>query len=209
MVGSPVGSGPVYLVDDDQAVLKATARLLRAASYEVLTFASAADFLAGCSAGMSGCLVLDLRMPEIDGMQLQELLVERGCSLPIIFLSGHGDIPTSVRAVKRGATDFLIKPAEASVLLDAVEAALRKNSAELRARAIAAVEGDRFESLTPREREVMLLVVKGLLNKQIAATLGTVEKTVKVHRARVMRKLQVRSVADLVRLAERNGWTKV
>lgn len=201
--------GTVYVVDDDQAVLRATARLLRSAGHDVITFDSPHDFLAQSTPDMAGCLLLDLKMPGLDGLELQQALLAQDCVLPIIFLSGHGDIPTSVRAVKLGAADFLIKPAEDSALLAAIETALRQNRSDLRERAEMTSERLCYESLTPREREVMAFVVKGLLNKQIAGELGTVEKTVKVHRARMMQKLQVRSVADLVRLVERNGWTKV
>ncbi|MEQ8496534.1 MAG: response regulator [Gammaproteobacteria bacterium] len=206
--GQP-SAATVYVVDDDRGVLKAMERLLRAAGHTVRTFDAPGDFLAELTPDMAGCLILDVKMPDIDGMQLQQALAERDCALPIIFLSGHGDIPTSVRAVKLGASDFLSKPADAATLLGAVDVALSQNVDERRARAERAREQALYETLTPREREVMRLVAQGLLNKQVAGELGTVEKTVKVHRARVMQKLKVRSVADLVRLVERNGWTKV
>lgn len=209
MDAATIDYGTVYVVDDDPSVLKATERLLRSAGLQAAAFDSPTAFLAHCTPRMAGCVLLDLKMPGIDGLELQQALIARGCMLPIIFLSGHGDIPTSVRAVKLGATDFLTKPADASTLLAVIDQALKQNLADRRAASAAASERSRYESLTPREREVLALVVQGMLNKQIAAHIGTVEKTVKVHRARVMHKMQVRSVADLVRMFERNGWTKV
>lgn len=205
--GRPAGT--VYVVDDDLAVLKATGRLLRAAGLDVRAFNSPLDFLEQYQPDVAGCLLLDLNMPGMTGIDLQEALASRDITLPIVFLSGHGDIPTSVRAVKRGAVDFLTKPVDESALLAAIGAALEKDRGARLARAGLEHIHRRIATLTPREQQVMALVVKGMLNKQIGAELGTVEKTVKVHRARVMRKMQVRSVADLVRLVERIGWTKV
>ena len=197
------GSPRVFLVDDQPAVLKALQRLLASAGFDVLAFGSARDFLDSDAQHSSGCLVLDLGMPEMDGLQLQRALGERGTSLPLIFLTGQGDIASGVQAMKLGAFDFLTKPVDDGKLIAAVSAALSKNL-ELRAEQ---AERQRVQgllaSLTPREREVLELVVQGQLNKQVAAQLGTVEKTIKVHRARVMEKMNARSLAELVRLADR------
>ena len=193
----------VFLVDDQPAILKALGRLLTAAGYEVQAYESARAFLDSGNAATPGCLVLDLSMPEMGGLALQQALAERASALPVIFLSGHGDLDSGIRAMKQGAADFLTKPVDGEQLVAAVQLALARNT---QARAADAERGDilqRLASLTPREREVMALVVEGLLNKQVAAELGTVEKTVKVHRARVMAKMQVRSVSALVRLVDR------
>jgi len=198
-------SPTVFLVDDDPGVLRALTRLLRAAGRQVRAFGSSQDFLAAHDPAMPGCVVLDLSMPGLSGLELQTALEESGCRRPIIFVSGHGDIPSSVRAMKAGAVDFLTKPVCAEDLLAAVERAIRQDDLMRRSRAELQVIGERLNTLTPREREVLQHVVAGQLNKQIAADLGTVEKTIKVHRSRVMGKMGVRSVADLVRLAERMG----
>ena len=193
----------VFLVDDQPAILKALGRLLTAAGYEVQAYESARAFLDSGNAATPGCLVLDLSMPEMGGLALQQALAERASALPVIFLSGHGDLDSGIRAMKQGAADFLTKPVDGEQLVAAVQLALARNT---QARAADAERGDilqRLASLTPREREVMALVAEGLLNKQVAAQLGTVEKTVKVHRARVMAKMQVRSVSALVRLVDR------
>jgi FixJ family two-component response regulator len=195
----------VFLVDDDPAVLGALSRLLRSAGHPVASFASAADFLASGLDTAPGCLLLDVSMPGLSGVALQQLLAERHSTLPVIFLTGHGDIDMGVQAMKAGATDFLTKPVDASQLLAAVQAAIAQNRSRRQARAILDEIAQRIASLTPREREVLPLVVSGRLNKQIASDLGTVEKTVKVHRARVMAKMGVHSLADLVRLADRAG----
>lgn len=195
-------AGRVFLVDDQPAVLKGLGRLLVSAGYAVQAYASAQAFLDEGHAGAEGCLVLDLSMPEMSGMALQQALAERASVLPIIFLTGHGDIDSGIRAMKLGASDFLTKPVDDERLLAAVALAMARNRA---ARADHAERGDiaaRLASLTPRELEVMNLVIEGLLNKQIAGALGTVEKTVKVHRARVMAKMRVRSVTALVRLVD-------
>jgi FixJ family two-component response regulator len=196
-------SGAVFLVDDQPAILKALGRLLASAGFTVAPYESAQAFLASGNAAAPGCLVLDLAMPEMDGMALQQALAGQGSVLPLIFLTGHGDIASGVRAMKYGAFDFLTKPVDGAQLVAAVQAALARNG---QLRAADAERGElrvRYGSLTPREREVMALLVEGLLNKQVAAELGTVEKTVKVHRARVMAKMQVRSLTALVRLADR------
>jgi FixJ family two-component response regulator len=195
----------VYLVDDDAGVLKAVARLLQARGYDVRTFTSAQAFLADHDTGVAGCAVLDVAMPDLDGLQLQQALADQGSQRPIIFLTGRGDIPTSVRAMRAGAIDFLTKPVNDTDLLAAIGRAEKEDAEHRSANASLGSIQARLAMLTPREREVMTHVVAGRLNKQIAGDLGTVEKTVKVHRGRVMSKLGVRSVADLVRLAEKAG----
>jgi len=197
----------VFLVDDDASVRKALTRLMKSAGYQVEAFASARDFLEWRNAADrgSGCLVLDIRMPGLSGLDLQQELLATNIQVPIIFITGHGDIPTSVKAMKSGAVDFLPKPVKDTELLHAVEQAFARADRDLLQREELDDIQRRLESLTPREREVLGLVVKGMLNKEIAFELGTVEKTVKVHRARVMEKMEVRSLADLVRIASRVG----
>ena len=195
----------VFIVDDDPAVLKSLSRLLRASQVNVVTFSSPQDFLQRYDPHTPGCLVLDVAMPGLNGLELQEALRIKGSAIPIIFLTGHGDIPMSVQAMKGGALDFLIKPVQDKDLLKAVEAALEKDRIERQSRAELDDIQERLATLTPREREVLIHVVSGQLNKQIAYDLGTVEKTIKVHRARVMEKMKVGSVAELVRLTERAG----
>lgn len=201
-------SATVFVVDDDPAVLKSLARLLRSARLEVATFSSPREFLDRHDPRAPGCLVLDVAMPGLNGLELQEALMRKDSLLPIIFLTGHGDIPMSVQAMKRGALDFLTKPVNDENLLQAVRSALEKDRVARQARAELDDILERLATLTPREREVIDHVVTGQLNKQIAADLGTVEKTIKVHRARVMEKMKVKSVAELVRLAERAGLAK-
>ena len=195
----------VFVVDDDPAVLKSLSRLLRASQVNVVTFGSPQEFLQRYDPHTPGCLVLDVAMPGLNGLELQEALRVKGSAIPIIFLTGHGDIPMSVRAIKGGALDFLTKPVHDEDLLKAVEAALEKDRIERQSRAELDEIQERLATLTPREREVLIHVVSGQLNKQIAYDLGTVEKTIKVHRARVMEKMKVGSVAELVRLTERAG----
>ena len=195
----------VFLVDDQPAVLKALSRLLVSAGFAVTAFGSAQEFLDSGNADALGCLVLDLAMPGMNGMELQQALLARASALPIIFLTGHGDIDTGVQAMKFGAADFLTKPVDGDKLLSAVQAAFDRNRQILSDRAEQDEIKARLDSLTPREREVLELVVEGKLNKQAAAELGTVEKTIKVHRARVMSKMKVRSLAELVRLVDRLG----
>ena len=199
MSGQPI----VYLLDDEPDMLKALKRLLRAQGFQVRAFANAREFLSHDRHPGPACLVLDVAMPEIDGLQVQEWLRQSGAELPVIFLTGHGDIPTSVRAVKAGAEDFLTKPVNAEDLLRVVRAAL-KVAAERQAESkdLAALQ-ERLGCLTPREREVLGHVIAGKMNKQIAADLGTGEQNIKVHRGRLMRKMGVRSVVDLVRVAGR------
>jgi FixJ family two-component response regulator len=193
----------VLVVDDDPSVLRGLERLLRAAGYSVEGYASPRAFLERAPWDRPGCVVVDLRMPEVGGIELQEELGRRGCALPIVFLTGHGDVSSSVRAMKAGAIDFLTKPCDDADLIAAVERALARDAEGRAAREERRAIRARFEALTPREREVCLLVARGLLNKQIAAELGTAEKTVKVHRGRVMDKLGVESLAELVRLVVR------
>jgi FixJ family two-component response regulator len=190
----------IYLVDDDESVSRSLARLLSGERHHVSRHASAEDFLACHDPAVPGCAIVDLGLPGMDGLGIQEQLLAHGVSRPLIFLTGRGDIPTSVRAMKAGAVDFLTKPVEASVLLAAVEGALLRDIGERRAAQQRQSVSQRLGRLTPREREVLAQVANGRLNKQIAAELGTVEKTIKVHRSRMMAKMGVRTVADLVRL---------
>lgn len=195
----------VFLVDDQPAVLKALARLLVSAGFEVAPFESAPAFLDSGYAETPGCLVLDLSMPGMNGLELQQALAARDSLLPVIFLSGHGDIESGVQAMKFGAADFLTKPVDGDKLLRTVLAAFESNRKSRLERAELDDIRQRLAGLTPREREVLALVVDGKLNKQAAASLGTTEKTIKVHRARVMSKMRVSSLAELVRLADRGG----
>jgi FixJ family two-component response regulator len=203
----PSPSSTVFIVDDDASVRRALTRLIKSAGYPVQAFASARDFLEYWRANDQnpGCLVLDVRMPGLSGLDLQHELQAANTLLPIIFITGHGDIPMSVKAMKEGAVDFLPKPVTEKDLLRAIEQALARASHDHAERLEFEEIQSRLTSLTPREREVMALVVRGLLNKQIAFELGTVEKTVKVHRARVIQKMKVQSLAELVRLAEKVG----
>jgi FixJ family two-component response regulator len=195
----------VFIVDDDAAVLKSLARLLRSARLDVLAFGSPQEFLERHDPRAPGCLVLDLAMPGLNGLELQAALMAKGSTIPIIFLTGHGDIPTSVQAMKRGALDFLTKPVKDDDLLQSVKAAIEKDRTARQARAELDDIQARLATLTQREREVLIHVVSGQLNKETAAELGIVEKTIKVHRARVMEKMKVDSVVELVRLTERAG----
>ena len=195
----------VFVVDDDPAVLKGLSRLLRSARLEVKTFPSPREFLDQHDPNLPGCLVLDVAMPGLNGLELQQEVAAKGGARQIVFLTGHGDIPMSVAAMKRGAVDFLTKPVDDAALLNAVHAAIAKDRVQRQARAEVAEIEQRLATLTPREREVLEHVIAGHINKQTAADLGTVEKTIKVHRARVIEKMKVHSVAELVRLAERAG----
>jgi len=200
-----VPSPTVFVVDDYAPLRKSISRLLKAAGFVVTAFASAEEFLAQYDRRTPGCLVLDLGMPTLDGLELQRILASAGSLLPIIFLTGTADIPKSVQAMKQGASDFLTKPVNDEDLLAAVRVAIDKNRALHREQAELSEIRACLATLTPREREVLEYVVAGKLNKQIAGELGTVEQTVKVHRAHVMQKMKVRSVAELVRLTERCG----
>ena len=195
----------VFIVDDDAGVLKALSRLLRAKGYEVRSYASPQEFLAAHDAAIPGCAVLDVSMPGLDGLALQELLTATACHRPVIFITGKGDIPTSVRAMRAGAVDFLTKPVSDRDLLAAIARAAEQDARLRQSHAELSTIQARIATLTPRERQVLAHVVAGRLNKQIAGELGTVEKTIKVHRSRMMEKLGVRTVADLVRLAEKVG----
>jgi FixJ family two-component response regulator len=195
----------VFVVDDDLSVRKSLLHLLHAAGLNVATFASAQAFLERYDPNVAGCLVVDLAMPGLSGLELQEALTAKGSLLPIIFLTGHGDIPSSVRAMKRGAVDFLGKPIDAADLIEAVRRGIEKDRIARRVDTELTEVRRRLATLTPREHEVLCHVVSGKLNKQIAADLGIVEKTVKVHRARMMEKVGVGSLAELVRLAQRAG----
>ena len=195
----------VFVVDDDSAVRRSLERLVRTVGLDVVTFASAQEFLDHGPPDGPACLVLDVRMPGLSGLDLQKKLTETGFSVPIIFMTGHGTVPMSVRAMKAGAVDFLQKPFDEQALLDAVNQALERDRTTRRAEAQRREARRRMETLTPRELEVFELVVRGLLNKQIAAELGASEKTIKVHRARVMQKMEADSLADLVRMAEKVG----
>ena len=193
----------VCVVDDDQSVRRGLGRLLKSAGYAAETFSSAEDYLAREIFEGPICLVLDVRMPGLKGPALQEALEKRGACEQIVFLTGHGDVPTATRAMKQGAVDFLTKPFDDEELILAVKSALERGAEYLRKRREKREARGRVDKLTPREFEVFRFVIMGLLNKQIAAELHTAEKTIKVHRGRVMQKLGVTSVADLVRISQR------
>lgn len=195
----------VFIVDDSREVRAALTRVLTALDYQVTSFESAERFLAEHDANLPGCLLLDVCMPGLSGLELQHALAASSRARPIIFLTGMADVQMSVHAMKEGAVDFLTKPIDNRQLLSAVEQALQRDAEQRRKRAIRSMICDRLESLTPRERQVMSQVIRGRLNKQIAAELGTGEKTVKVHRARMMSKMLARSVAELVQLGARVG----
>jgi FixJ family two-component response regulator len=195
----------VFIVDDDAGVLKALSRLLRAKGYDIRPFMSPEKFLEHHDAAVPGCAVLDVSMPGLDGLALQRVLTAGGTQRPVIFITGKGDIPTSVRAMKAGAIDFLTKPVSEGDLLDAIDRAKQRDARDREIQGELTLIRAKIATLTPREREVLTHVVSGQLNKQIAGDLGTVEKTIKVHRSRMMEKLGVRTVADLVRLAEKAG----
>lgn len=191
----------VFVVEDDPSMRRSIERLLRSAGHEVESFGSASEFLEHEPDDAACCLVLDVQMPDLTGLELQQALQQSGMTLPIVFITGFGDVPTSVRAIKSGAEDFLEKPFKDSDLLDAVHRALERARRTQDAQRERVELGERLASLTPRERQVLELVVEGLLNKQIASRLQIAEKTVKVHRGRVMRKMQADSLAHLVRMA--------
>jgi FixJ family two-component response regulator len=201
----------VFVVDDDESVRESLGGLIRSAGLRVETFASAQQFLAGPRSNTAGnvgapsCMVLDVHLPGLSGLELQKRMAEVNIEIPIIFITGRGDIPTTVRAMKAGAVEFLTKPFRDHDLLDAIGQAIERDRATRQQQAEMAELRGRYESLTPREREVMGLVVSGLLNKQAAAELGINEGTVKVHRGQVMQKMHAESLADLVRMSEKLG----
>ena len=195
----------VFVVDDDPSVRRAIKRLVGSVRLEVELFGSAQEFLRSKRPDAPSCLVLDIRLPGVSGLDFQRELAQANIHIPIIFITAHGDIPMTVRAMKAGAVEFLTKPFRDQYLLDAIQIALERDRARRQKEAEIATLRERFESLTPREREVLPLVVSGMLNKQIAAEIGTSETTVKVHRGQLMRKMGADSLADLVRMAERMG----
>ena len=197
----------VFVVDDDKSVREGLGSLIRSAGFKVETFASAQEFLASSRAEAPSCLVLDVRLPGLSGLDLQRELAATDAELPIIFLTGHGDIPMSVRAMKAGAVEFLTKPFREQELLDAIRGGIERDRTMRAERQARSELGRRYASLTPRERDVMAGIVAGLLNKQIAGELGTSEATVKEQRGHVMVKMQAGSVAELVRFASTLGIT--
>ena len=193
----------VFIIDDDPSALRGLARLVRAAGFKVETFTSAGDFLAFGKLNGPGCIVLDVRMPEMSGPELQEELDKAEYSMPIVFLSAHADVETTVETMKKGAVDFLTKPVDRDDLLEAIRVSLAKDAENRAQKAELSSIKELINSLTPREYEVMTYVITGMLNKQIAIELGISEETVKIHRGRIMQKLDVASVAELVRLCEK------
>ncbi len=205
LAARPSPAPTIFLVDDDPSFLTSMARLCRASGFAVRAFSSAADFLAQRSPDSPGCVVADLQMPGMNGLELQEALARSDNPLPIVFLTGHGDIPTSVKAMRHGAEDFLTKRAPRQELLAAVQRALARDARDREARKRRHELRARFDQLTPREREVLSHVLRGQLNKQIAADLGVAERSVKRHRTSLMAKLGVGSVAELAQLAAEAG----
>jgi FixJ family two-component response regulator len=195
----------VFVIDDDPSVRDALAGLLRSVGLAVRSFGSTQEFVQSERPDAPGCLVLDVRLPGRSGLDFQRELGELSIQLPIVFITGHGDIPMSVRAMKAGAVEFLTKPWHEQELLDAIQQGIERDRTRRRDAAAAAALHERFDSLTPREREIMALVVTGRMNKQIAAVLDVSEITVKVHRGQVMRKMRARSLAQLVRMADKLG----
>jgi FixJ family two-component response regulator len=195
----------VFVVDDDPSVRTSTERLVRSMGFMVLTFGSAKEFLASARPDGPACLVLDVRLPGLSGLDLQRELARSGVEIPIIFMTGHGDIPMTVRAMKAGAVEFLTKPLHRQALLDAIRTAIDRDRAARTERLEGRQLRQRYEQLTAREREVMALVVAGLLNKQIAGELATTERTIKFHRAHIMQKMEAESLAELVRMASQLG----
>lgn len=205
---TPGNKQTVYVVDDDDAVRDSLAMLLRSVDLPVETFDSGIAFLEKFRPEMSGCLILDIRMPKMSGIEVQQKLRELGCRLPVIFITGHGDIPMAVQAIKEGAADFIQKPFRDQELLDRIHEALATDTAQRSAETLRATLATRYDSLTDREREVMLMVVAGKANKVVALDLNLSQRTVEIHRARVMEKMQARSLADLVKMAIDLGVTQ-
>ena len=197
----------IFIVDDDPSIRLALENLISSTGQQAYTYESAKDFLRDCPREPAGCLVLDVQMPGLSGLDLQGALNHAGIHLPVIFITGHGDIPTTVRAMKAGAVEFLTKPVSDSELLAAIDQAIERDRLARADRAEVADLRNRYEQLTPKEHEVMELVVQGLLNKQIALKLNNSEITIKQHRGKVMHKMLAESLADLVRMAERLGST--
>jgi FixJ family two-component response regulator len=195
----------VFVVDDDPSMRRSLETLLRSVGLDVRLFSSAQEFMQAKRPDAPGCLVLDVRLPGMSGLAFQEELAKTGVAIPVIFISGHGDVPMTVRAMKAGAVEFLTKPFDDQVLLDAIHAAIERDRARHRDAASLAALMARYRQVTERERQVMKLVVAGRVNKQIAAELGLSLVTVKVHRGQVMRKMLAKSVAELVRMADRLG----
>jgi len=195
----------VYVIDDDVSVREGMADLLRSVGHKVQSFGSTQDFLDGKRPDAPGCIVLDVRLPGPSGLEFQRTLSKSNMQLPIIFISGHGDIPMSVRAIKSGAIEFLTKPVHEQQLLDAVQAGIEQDRARREEAKSVSEFHERFQSLTPREREIFNLVVSGRRNKQIAADVGLSEMTVKVHRSQITRKMRAKSLVDLVRMADKLG----
>jgi FixJ family two-component response regulator len=193
----------VFVVDDDASVREAVKKLISSVGLRVETFGSTREFLDGKRPDSPACLVLDVRLPDASGLELQHALAEAGVQIPIIFITGHADVPMTVRAMKAGAVEFLTKPFRGQELLDAIQVAIARDRVMRNEQGQINELHSRYETLTPREKEVLALVVSGLLNKQVGAELGASELTVKTHRGRVMQKMQAESLADLVRMYER------